>query len=540
MAGAIHVHTARSDGTGTVEDIARAAARAGLTFVVFTDHGDATRPPDPPTYRHGVLCLDGVEISTDEGHYLAVGLPAAPYRLGGDARGVVEDVARLGGFGIVAHPVSPKDDLRWREWTAPFDALEWLNGDSEWRDESVWRLAGALLRYPFRPAETIASLFDRPELSLARWDALTRRRRVVALGGVDAHARLSVSLGSETGYEPALLKVPSYEQAFRTVSTRVQLDRPLSGRAPDDARAVLRALREGRAFTVIDALATPPAFDFVARLGDKTARMGEALWVDEPTRDQPVELVVRTVVPPGGEVVLLRDGRPAARTMTGEIRHSGRFERGVYRVEVRTPGAPGVPPVPWLVSNPIYVGSRPVADPPPPRAAGRSRRALYAGEPTTLHWTVERDAASRARLTVGPGSSPRGSRALVLEFALAKGASRPPFVALARDGLEGVSGYDRVSFRGQSSRPLRISVQLRTQHVPSSERWRRSVYLDQEPREQTIFFDELVPVGVTSQRRPPLSDVRALLFVIETANTLPGTSGTVRFEEVRLEGPGAP
>ena len=38
----------RSDGRGTPEQIAHAAARAGLKFVVITDHGDATRTPDPP------------------------------------------------------------------------------------------------------------------------------------------------------------------------------------------------------------------------------------------------------------------------------------------------------------------------------------------------------------------------------------------------------------------------------------------------------------------------------------------------------------
>ena len=36
----------------------RVAARAGLKFIVFTDHGDATRTPDPPAYRSGVLCID--------------------------------------------------------------------------------------------------------------------------------------------------------------------------------------------------------------------------------------------------------------------------------------------------------------------------------------------------------------------------------------------------------------------------------------------------------------------------------------------------
>ena len=73
--GAIHIHTRRSDGTGTVDDIARAASRAGLNFVILTDHGDGTREPDTPAYRSGVLCIDAVEISTASGHVVALGLP---------------------------------------------------------------------------------------------------------------------------------------------------------------------------------------------------------------------------------------------------------------------------------------------------------------------------------------------------------------------------------------------------------------------------------------------------------------------------------
>src|SRR5580658_9238243 len=72
--GIIHVHTNRSDGLGSPDAVAAAAARAGLKFVVFTDHGDGTRTADPPAYRSGVLCLDAVELSTTEGHYLALDL----------------------------------------------------------------------------------------------------------------------------------------------------------------------------------------------------------------------------------------------------------------------------------------------------------------------------------------------------------------------------------------------------------------------------------------------------------------------------------
>ena len=75
---------------------------------------------DNPSLRamsSGVLCIDAVEISTNAGHYIALGLGAAPYRLGGEASAVVEDVRRLGGFGIVAHPDSPRPALAWRDWT---------------------------------------------------------------------------------------------------------------------------------------------------------------------------------------------------------------------------------------------------------------------------------------------------------------------------------------------------------------------------------------------------------------------------------------
>src|SRR5919108_5085681 len=88
LPGAFHVHSSKSDGAASKRDIAAAASRAGLRFVVFTEHGDGTQEPDPPVYINGVLCLDAVEISTNGGHLVAVGLPASPYPLGGEASAV--------------------------------------------------------------------------------------------------------------------------------------------------------------------------------------------------------------------------------------------------------------------------------------------------------------------------------------------------------------------------------------------------------------------------------------------------------------------
>jgi hypothetical protein len=66
--GVVHVHGRASDGRGTFDEIAAAAAAAGLQFVIVTDHGDGTRKPEPPAYRSGVLVIDAVEISTRGGH----------------------------------------------------------------------------------------------------------------------------------------------------------------------------------------------------------------------------------------------------------------------------------------------------------------------------------------------------------------------------------------------------------------------------------------------------------------------------------------
>ena len=93
---------------------------------------DARHPIRPPIDPASSASTRSKSAPQD-GHYLALDMPAAPYPLGGDARGVVEDVKRLGGFGVVAHPNSPKPDLSWDDWDAPFDAIEWLNPDTSWR-----------------------------------------------------------------------------------------------------------------------------------------------------------------------------------------------------------------------------------------------------------------------------------------------------------------------------------------------------------------------------------------------------------------------
>ncbi len=317
--------------------MAAAAARAGLNFIVLTDHGDGTREPEPPQYRSGVLVIDGVELSTQTGHYIALGLPRTPYPLRGEARDVVEDVRRLGGFGVVAHADSAKPALRWHDWNVPFDAMEWLNADTEWRDEGRGHLLRALARYPFRPAETLASLLDRPEITLQRWDALTQTRPVVALAGADAHARAGWLDDDANGYTRGwFLRIPSYDASFHTFAMRVPLERPLgplSNDARGDAARIMSALRAGRVYTAIDAIAGPAALEFSASGATLVARTNAS----------------------SGTIVLRKDGRVVSQHASPALTYDSKGEHGTYRVEVQLSHAPGHQPVPWIVSNPIYV-----------------------------------------------------------------------------------------------------------------------------------------------------------------------------------------
>jgi hypothetical protein len=485
--GAYHVHTTRSDGAADRPAIAAAAARAGLKFVIFTDHGDGTAPPDPPAYISGVLCIDGVEISTNDGHYVALGMARAPYPLGGDGSAVVEDVARLGGFGIAAHPDSPKASLRWTDWEAPIDGIEWLSADSEWRDESRSTLVRTFLSYLIRPGPALASLLDRPVTTLKRWDELTRRRPVVALAAHDAHGGIGRGMEESGERKPALGHVPSYEASFRTFSDSVILDAPLSGDAAVDGTHLLDAIRRGRVFTVVDALATP-GYVGVRRTAGTAA--------------------INATLPAGGEIVEMGDDRKVA-----------------VRFEVRIAGAPGSPPVPWLVTNPVYLSAPPV----------RALQPLTFDPvplPVTV-WQIEKDARTEAAW--GLANPPTD-----LHYTLARGARASQFAALAVDFRAPVSTFTHVVFTAAAKRPCRISVQLRYAGL-GGERWGRSVYLDTTPREIAVPVDQMRPLDRQPGRPPDPAAASSLLLVVDLTNARPGDSNDLTIANLSLaRSPAAP
>jgi hypothetical protein len=491
--GGYHIHSVRSDGSGTVDEIARAAHDAGLAFIILTDHGDGTAAPLPPAYRSGVLCIDAVEVSTNGGHVVALGLnDASPYPMAGEPVDVIEDIHRRGGMAVVAHPDSPKLELQWRAWDTPYDGVEWLNADSEWRDQSKGHLAVVGARLLLRPPETIASLFRRPTQTLRRWDATLRRRPVVGLAGLDAHANLA-------GW-------PRYVDMFRTLAQAVALQGPLTGHAADDAAAIVSALRAGHTYSIVRAFASPATLEFTAENGGAVVQMGD--WTAAGGT-----LTWRARVPaaPEARVVVIAEGREIARGR-GSVTYSGPAVSGAYRIEVTYPPFT----MPWIVSNPIYVGTpaddRPVEPPPAPATDALDILGSSA-------WRVERDAASTGQLD-------RNGGALRFQYALGPGRPMSPYAA-AVVPVDAAGGFDRVQLTARADRPMRISVQVRLPGAGGGQRWRRSAYLDDQVRTIVLPLSTFVAADRPTSQQPIVSVIRELLVVVDTVNTSPGARGTI-------------
>ena len=508
--GAFHVHSSQSDGAGDVATIAAAAAAAGLQFVVLTDHGDGTRPPAPPRYVGGVLCVDAVEISTDDGHYIAVDARPSPYPLGGSAEAVAEDVVRLGGFGVAAHPTSARASLRWSDESVPVSGLEWLNADSEWRDESRFRLVRAVAAYPFRPAAALTSLLDRPAASLAMWDRLAASRRVLGFAGHDAHGGVGRTMEQPSSRR---VPVPSYEASFRAFSTVVELEGVLSGDAARDARAVVDRLRAGRFYTEVTSLGRGGTLQFFAQSTKARHEQGSVFYAEwEATFSARVPAI------DGATLVAYRNGTPIAQVGGASLDFKS-SATGTYRVEVHRPGAPGQPPVPWLVSNPIFRHEPPpgATEPAPPRLPLRVPRTA---------WRGEHDPSSSARVV-------SANDGIAFEYRLGGGERRSQFAALVAD-LPSPDPFEDIVFSVEAGRPLRLSMQLRFAQDGGA-RWGRSVYVAEKWCTARVSTAALRRIE-GPPARPPVSRATSLLLVVDLVNAKPGDSGALRVRDFDASG----
>ena len=336
----VHLHSLYSDGTGTVAEIARAARRAQADVVLLTDHDslEAKRRGEEGWYGD-TLVLVGTEVSPPRrNHYLAFGVDEEIDHAALDAAGICRAVRDAGGFGFAAHPFSAGSARFKRAGPGmPFDALDCdaLDGIELWSfvNDTGEALGGLrdLARFVAAPGR---ALDNPPERNMRAWDELCRERRIVALGGLDAH-----QFGKRIGrFVP--LRLMGYARSFRFIRTHVLCDEPPGGELGYDREQVYAGLRAGRCYIAVDAIAPARGFAFEA---DEVA-MGQEVPAGRRT------LHARTPLP--ARLRLLRDGRPVASREGTSLEHEVE-EPGVYRIEAQrwSKGRERT----WILSNPIYL-----------------------------------------------------------------------------------------------------------------------------------------------------------------------------------------
>jgi hypothetical protein len=330
LACVVHCHSTYSDGTGTVPQIAAAAARAGADVVLLTDHDtlEARRRGEEGWHGPVLVCV-GEEVSPRrQNHYLAFGLEQEIAHRGMSAAQIVAAVRDAGGFGFAAHPFSKGSELFARAGTG----LPWSDLEAEELDGlEVWSLVTDVaegltsrrdaVRFVVAPRRVVERP---PERNLAEWDRLGARRRVVGIGGIDAH-QIGLRIG---GRVP--LRLMGYHRSFAMLRTHVLVD------AEPSVASVYAALRAGRCYLALDHLGSPKGFEFEG--------MGQEVEAGPRT--------LRARVPRPAALRLLRDGVQIATTHGLEL-SADVEEPGVYRLEANLPhhGRDRA----WILSNPVYL-----------------------------------------------------------------------------------------------------------------------------------------------------------------------------------------
>jgi hypothetical protein len=347
--GVIHVHTNASCGSGSLPQVIASAKDADLSFLAITDHNLAlsdaeVAAADPPEFA----VIDGEEVSTASGHFLALGVSGNRWDRGTTfaARPLMASTRRAGAVNFIAHPFGLRD--RWTDWSATdYDGIEIFNDDAIWRKNKVFDIAIAGLLYPINSRLALLRLARTPTENFAQWDRLLEQRPIAGICGSDAHANLIVG-------HTSLAKFPSYLSVFSLARQHVLLpDQP--GVDPDKAGAasILDAIKSGNSFCAVDALY--PADGFTQAISTTAATVGPGNTIEwKPNA------VLHIKVPAGANdpmIRVLKDGQEIAKqeTQTLDLPLPG---PGRYRTEayLRQPGLTGWRRwTLWIFSNPVYV-----------------------------------------------------------------------------------------------------------------------------------------------------------------------------------------
>lgn len=341
--GAIHIHSVYSDGSGEVKDIANLASESDLDFIVLTDHNTLRALHEGYEGWYGkTLLFVGCEINDKENknHYLALGVDEA-YSTRMPAKEYVKKVKDSGGIGFLAHPHENRSSMKehppypWTEWdTEDFTGIEIWNHMSEWMEGLTEQNKYNYFMHPLR------SIVAPPKETLETWDKLNLERKVVGIGGIDAHAHKVNLFGF---FE---LEVFPYKVLYKSIRTHILSTQEWNQNSRDALsnakKSAYEALRDGRCFFSNFYHGDAKGFQFTAESNGTTYNVGDSVPLTGT-----VNLKVK--VPAQADIHIVFNGNRIHSENGTEISFEVK-QKGVYRVEVfKNKNA-------WIFSNHIRLG----------------------------------------------------------------------------------------------------------------------------------------------------------------------------------------
>lgn len=352
LIGNVHMHTPYSDGEASHEGIARAGRAAGLDFVIVTDHNVLVKGVEGyygDDESGQVLLLTGEEVHDRQrlpqcNHMVIFGASRELAACAHDPQQLIDAADAAGGMSFLAHPHDPpltgfkEPAIPWQDLGVQrFTGLEIWNYMSAFK--GVLNSGNRLhqVRAAFRPEDFMTG--PAPE-TLALWDDLLgQERRVVGIGGSDAH-------GTTYRIGPLEHVVFPYDYLFNCVNVHVLAPQPLSGDAQADSAMIYRAIRAGNVFIGYDLLGSTRGFRFSATGQSNSTIMGGSIRLGPG-------VTLQALAYERSHFRLLRHGQVVAEASGRENLTHTATRSGAYRVEVwrEFRGRERA----WILSNPIYV-----------------------------------------------------------------------------------------------------------------------------------------------------------------------------------------
>lgn len=334
------MHSKFSDGSGTVQEIADYACDSNLDFIILTDHNTLkAKDQGFEKWHKNTMLIVGYEVNDikNRNHYLAMGtdelvgtyekLPDGDLGNRLSAAEYVKEIKKKGGIGFLAHPHEVRNNLKelpaypWTAWECDdFTGMEIWNHMSEWAEGL--NESNKLHRF-LHPLKSIIAPSD---VTLKKWDELNSKRKVVGIGGIDAHAHKHSIMGFE-------FEIFGYKILFKSIRTHVFVDNEIKKGDADnfrlDKNQIIDALGKGRSFIVNNYLGSGTGFRFFAEYDGEHFTVGDEIKFD-PLKNK--KIIFRTMLPSSAKIRLIHNGKPSEE-VTGLDCIWDSEEKGSYRVE---------------------------------------------------------------------------------------------------------------------------------------------------------------------------------------------------------------